>query len=268
MAATTSSFRQQYGPWALVTGASSGIGMAFARRLAARGLDLVVTGRRRERLEQLAGELRYRHDRSVQPLALDLGDVGFLSTVAAACEDRDIGLVVSNAGFGLKGLHHEMHPDALDRMLHVNCRVPMQLAHHFLPALRRRGSGGFIVTASVEAFFGLPGSAGYSASKAFAKALGEALYAENRGCGVDVLALCPGLTDTEAPGLQGYDTAQMKGMQSPDAVAAQALAALGTTPVLVSATPSFRCMIGLLSHLPRKWTLALAARGLERQGAA
>ncbi len=255
----------KYGPWALVTGASSGIGMAFARQLAARGFNLVITARRRARLEQLAGELRYHHGVMVAPLVLDLGDKDYLQQILAACEGRDIGLVVSNAGFGFKGLHQEMHPAALERMLEVNCHVPMQLAYEFLPRLRQRGRGGLIITSSVEAFFGLPGSAGYSASKAFAKSLGEALYGENLGSGVDVLVLCPGLTDTEAPTLQGYDKAQMRGMRLPEAVAAEAIRALGVKPVVVSASWRFRSTMRLLSLLPRKWTLALAARAVPAE---
>ena len=256
---------QTYGPWALVTGASSGIGRAFARQLAAAGLNLVITARRKERLERLATELHRKHAVVVEPLALDLSDPEFLPIVAAACEGKNIGLVISNAGFGLKGLHYELPQETLDQMLNVNCRAPMKLAHYFLPRLLQRGRGGLVITASVEAFFGLPGSAAYSASKAFAKALGEALYGETLHSGVNTLVLCPGLTDTEAPALQGYNTAEMSGVKMPEEVAAEALEALGKRPVLISAAAKYRYMIRLLSQLPRRLTLALAAKAVGRE---
>src|SRR5206468_3378335 len=109
-----------FGPWALVTGASSGIGAEFARELAARGLSLIITARRAELLGELARQLRERHRVEVEVLELDLAHADFLAPLARACAGKDIGLLVSNAGFGLKGEHHAQSADQLTAMLHVN----------------------------------------------------------------------------------------------------------------------------------------------------
>lgn len=263
---TDKSFLYDYGPWALVTDASSGIGAAFAWALAARGLNLVLVAQHRDRSDLLVKELRLRTNVEVEILELDLSDLDFLAKVIAACEGRDIGMIVSNAGFGLKGLHHQLPLDELDRMINVNCRAPMQLAHHFLPSLLERERGGLIITSSVEGFFGMPTSANYSASKAFAKTLGEALYGETLGKGVDTLVLCPGLTDTEAPTLQGYNKAEITGMMSPDAVVREALEALGKQPVLVSAVRKYRIMTAILGWLSAKLRVSMIAKGLEKRG--
>ncbi|MGB3622168.1 MAG: SDR family NAD(P)-dependent oxidoreductase [Ketobacter sp.] len=255
---------ERYGPWALVTGASSGIGMSFARQLAAAGFNLVITARRTQRLDALAAELQQQHPITVKTVNLDLSDTASLSHLVEACHNKDIGLIISNAGFGFKQRHHKLRMSDLDNMLNVNCRAPMALSHHFLPHLLERGKGGFIITSSVEAYFGVPGSAAYSATKSFAKTLGEALYGETVGCGVDTLVLCPGLTDTEAPTLQGFDKKEMKGMKSPDDVAAAALQSLGKQPVLMSASLPFRCMIQIARLLPRGLLLRKASASIDK----
>lgn len=254
----------KYGPWALVTGASSGIGMAFARQLAAAGLNLVITARREQRLIELAQQLTSQHSVAVETLALDLSDKELLQPISAICKDKDIGLVICNAGFGFKALHQDLPLDGLDKMLDVNCRAPMMLCHHFLPPLLQRGRGGIIITSSVEACFGIPGSAAYSASKAFSKTLGEALYGETYGSGVDTLVLCPGLTDTEAPTLQGYDKNQMKGMQTPQQVVHTALKSLGKKPVVIGASLPFQLIIRIADKLPRGTLLRMASRSLDK----
>src|SRR5262245_37450806 len=110
---STASFRERYGPWALVTGASSGMGEQFARELAARGLNLVITARRAALLETLATSLRSKHGIEVVSVGLDLSEPNFIAAVGRACNGKDIGLVVSNAGFGLKGEHHALDGERL-----------------------------------------------------------------------------------------------------------------------------------------------------------
>src|SRR5262249_19631722 len=151
-----SAFAWRYGPWAIVTGASSGIGAEFARALAERGVHLIVTARREALLESLAAELRAAHGVEVRAVALDLAQRDFIATLMKECAGLDVGLVVSNAGFGLKGEHHRLEAAALDAMLDVNCRAPMLLAHAFAPSLARRGRGGMIFTGSIEGFLGFP----------------------------------------------------------------------------------------------------------------
>jgi short-subunit dehydrogenase len=246
----------------LVTGASSGIGEQFARLLAAEGFHLVVVARRAERLEDLAAELRAAHGVEVEPLALDLAREDAAATLRAACAARDLGLVVSNAGIGLKGLHADQNPEALAEMLAVNCRAPLLIANAFAPKLVERGRGGLLLVGSIEAYVGFPYSAAYAASKAFVRSLGEALWAELRPCGVDVLVLSPGPTDTEILPSSGFRPEEMAGLMSPEEVARLALTRLGRGPSFVPGAGN-RALVTALSLLPRKLAVTLAGKGMR-----
>jgi short-subunit dehydrogenase len=253
----------RFGPWALVTGASSGIGYAFARELASRGLNLVIVARRLRLLESFAGELRHRYGVQVQAIGLDLARPDFLEPILDTCADKDVGLVVSNAGFGLKGEHHTLVRERLSAMLAVNCHAPLLLAHAFAPRLIERRRGGIVFTGSIEGFQGFPFSSGYAATKAFVTVLGEGLWGELRGHGVDVLVLSPGATDTAAPTLQGVDKARIVGpMMAPETVAAQALARLGGAPVFIPGLFN-RLVMRLLRALPRRLSVRLAGKGIR-----
>jgi short-subunit dehydrogenase len=251
---------QRHGPVALVTGASSGIGQAFAANLAARGFDLVLVAREAGRLGAVAADLAARHGVRAVPLALDLARPDAAEAIAAATADEDVGLVVSNAGFSLKGDHAAIDPDALTALLMVNSHIPLQLTRAFIPRLRARGRGGMILTSSVEALIGCPWSAAYSASKALVRALGEALWAELRPDGIDVLTLCPGATDTPALARMGLDVARMPHVMSPAEVAAMALDRIAEGPTLIS-SEHYRDTFDRLLAMPRDQALlALAAR--------
>lgn len=256
------SFNQQYGPWALVTGASSGIGEAFARQLAADGLNLIICARRKEQLETLAGQLRQAHDIEVATLALDIGEADFMPRLTEAIAGRDLGLIVSNAGFGLKGLHVDQSPAELDNMLAVNARAPMLITRALAPVLIERGRGGIILTGSMEGYMGFPLSAAYSATKGFVHFLGEALWQELKPHGVDVLTLAPGSTDTEALTKQGFNKDEMSGVMSPDRVARETLQHLGRKRLYMPG-PGNRFLIWLMTTLPRKWGLAIAEAGMK-----
>jgi short-subunit dehydrogenase len=222
-AMSNTDFMARYGPAALVTGASSGIGRSFAEILARMGLNLVLAARRVQRLEELAARLQNEHRIQVNVCQVDLARITAPQQILAATAGIDIGLVVSNAGFGFKGAHAGNDPAAMTDMLMVNCNTPMMLAHGFIPRLRARGKGGLVFTSSVEALIGCPYSTAYSASKAFVNALGEGLWGELTPDGIDVLTICPGATDTEAPRLQGIDPATLRNVMSPDEVATFAL---------------------------------------------
>lgn len=251
---------QRHGPVALVTGASSGIGQAFAADLAARGFDLVLVAREARRLGAVAADLAARHGVRAVPLAVDLARPDAAEAIAAATADEDIGLVVSNAGFSLKGDHAVIDPDALTALLMVNSHTPLQLTRAFIPRLRARGRGGMILTSSVEALIGCPWSAAYSASKALVRALGEALWAELQPDGIDVLTLCPGATDTPALARMGLDVARMPHVMSPAEVAAMALDRIAEGPTLIS-SEHYRATFDRLLAMPRDQALlALAAR--------
>ena len=262
MAMAREEFKRRYGPTALVTGASSGTGEHFARILAEQGLDLVLVARRRERLEALAKELGEEHAVRVVSLGLDLARPDFLADLLPVCEGEDVGLVVSNAGFGAKGRLHETASDLLEQMLDLNCRAPLLLARAFVPRLLERGHGGILITGSIEGYLGFPYSAGYAATKAFVRSLGEAIWEENRKQGLDVLVLAPGATDTEMLSNLGMDPRDLHAM-APEAVARQALARLGRGPAFI---PGFanRAFVRLLRVLPRKVALRLAGEGMRR----
>jgi uncharacterized protein len=255
-------FRNRYGPVALVTGASSGIGRSFAERLAAVGLDLVLVARRVQRMESLAAHLQATHGIAVKVCPVDLADANAAERIVDATASLDIGLLVSNAGFALKGGHDTNDPRAMTEMLMVNCNAPMQLAHRFVPRLRKRGKGGIILTSSVEALIGCPYSAAYSASKAFVKSLGEALWGELTGEGIEVLAICPGATDTEALGRLGIDPATLPNVMSPDAVARLALENLGHGPVLIT-SEHYQATFERLLAMPRRDALTAMAAGMK-----
>jgi short-subunit dehydrogenase len=256
----SSDFTKRYGPVALVTGASSGIGKSFAERLAETGMDLVLVARRVQRMQALAAHLQATYGVAVKVCAIDLAEANAAEQIAAATASLDVGLLVSNAGFGLKGDHGTNDPRAMAEMLMVNCGAPMQLAHGFIPRLRKRGKGGIILTSSVEALIGCPYSAAYSASKAFVKSLGEALWGELTPDGIDVLAICPGATDTEALGRHGIDPATLPNVMAPDAVAKLALANLRRGPVLIT-SEHYQAMFERLLAMPRRDALtAMAAR--------
>jgi short-subunit dehydrogenase len=260
---TVEAFRDRYGPVALVTGASSGIGKAFAGALAARGLDLVLVARRRDRLDALARELADAHGITARPLELDLAQPSAPQQILEATRGLDVGLVVSNAGFGLKGEHAANDPQAMADMLTVNCHAPMQLAHGFIPRLRARARGGIVFTSSIEGLMGCPYSAAYSATKALVNALGEALWAELQPEGIDVLTLCPGATESEAAGKQGIDISTLQNVMSAEEVARLTLENIRNGPTFFSSEP-YRANFETLLSLPRRDALMAMARGMKR----
>lgn len=255
-------FLERYGPVALVTGASSGIGAAFARLLAERGLDLMLVARRADRLQALAAELQSTHGVKVSVCAADLSEPAAIQRIITAAEGLDIGLLISNAGFGLKGAHQDNDPARMAAMLQVNCAAPAQLCHCFIPALLARGRGGIILTSSVEGLMGMPFSAPYSATKGFVNNLGEGLWGELSPRGIDVLTLCPSSTDTEAHALQGIDASTLEGMMSAEAVAEEGLEHLGDGPVHIAGADNRAMFDGLLG-MPRREALLQMAEAMR-----
>lgn len=253
-------FAERYGPWAIVTGASSGIGLEFSRLLAERGLNLLLVARRVDRLNSIAAELRSSHGVAVELIELDLAGSKFIDTLLAAVEEKDVGLIVSNAGLGFKGPHHKQDRTALDRLLAVNTRAPTLLTNALAPRLIERGRGGIIITGSVEGFMSSPWSAAYAATKAFVHFLGEALWDELKPHGIDVLVVAPGATDTENLRLQGFDASRMGNVMAPRAVAEAAVANLTKGPIHIAGRAN-RAMVRFMSLLTRKTRIGLVGKG-------
>lgn len=260
---TMNQFGKRYGPAALVTGASSGIGWAFAEELAARGFDLVLSARRGDRLEELAQRLRGEHGISVRIVEADLARPAAPDELLAASADLDVGLVVSNAGFGLKGAHEGNDAAAMTEMLMVNCNAPMQLARGFLPRLKARGAGGLLLVSSIEGLMGCPYSTAYSASKALVVALGEGLWGELIGSGIDVLTVCPGATESEAAAKQGIDIAQLQNVMPARDVARTSLDAIAEGPTFFPSA-FYKASFDHLLALPRREALGAMAQGMRR----
>jgi uncharacterized protein len=256
---TESDIRTRYGPFALVTGASSGIGKAFAEVLAGRGLDLVLVARRLDRLEALAAQLSRAHGIRALACRIDLSVPAATREILDLTSTLDVGLVVSNAGFGMKGGHAGNDAQAMTDMLMVNCNVPMLLAHGFIPRLRRRGRGGFIFVASVEGLIGCPYSAAYAASKAMVVALGEGLWAELKADGIEVLTLCPGATESEAAARQGIDISRLQHVMTAAEVVRLALENIEAGPTFISSDHYRTSFEGLLCMPRRDALLAMEA---------
>lgn len=185
--------------WALVTGASSGIGAEFARRLAARGMHLILTARRTELLEKLADELHTRHGTKTEIIPGDLCDPAEPQRLFDAVQAKgiQIELLVNNAGFGWVGPADESDPQVMRQMVRLNIAALVDLTYLVLPGMWQRGHGGILNVASVAAFQPVAYMPIYSASKAFVLHFSEALWAECRDRGVTVTALCPGTTQTD-----------------------------------------------------------------------
>ena len=186
----------RFGPWALVTGASSGIGRAFARQLAATGLNLVLTSRRADLLAELGRELAGRHGVDHRSVPIDLADPAAPSELADATADLDVGLLVSNAGDMLLGELTGHDPVDLLRETQLNATAHLALIRSFAPRLVRRGSGGILLVSSMAGLQGVSHIANYAATKAYILTLGEGVHQELAPHGVHVTVLVPGATDT------------------------------------------------------------------------
>lgn len=216
------------GRWALVTGASMGIGEAFARALAERGMNVVLCARSAERLQALAQELRSAHRVQTQVVDADLAQPGAPADAwRRATDGREIHLLVNNAGFGLHGRFEALPADQQAEMVALNCTAVLELAHLALRGMRARGAGGIINVASVVAFQPVPWMATYAATKAFVLSLSESLTEESRGSGVRVLCVSPGPTPSGFQATAGTSLRpNQPGLLQPSEVVDAALAAL------------------------------------------
>lgn len=252
------SLRERYGEWAIVTGASSGIGAEFARALARDGVSLVLAARRADKLEALAHELRERHGVAARCVPCDLASEAGVRALLAAASDLDVAILINNAGAGYVGRFHEQDAARLAALVQLNCAAPVALTAALLPKLVARRRGAVIFTGSVSGSQPLPLHALYSASKAFDNFLGEALWGELQGSGVDVLSLLPGSTETEFAA--SADELPHEGASAAEVVA-DALAALGQQPSVISGWFNWLRANAGMRLLPRS-VLALLAKGV------
>jgi len=251
-------FSARYGPWALISGASAGLGVQYAHQLAALGLDLLLVARRQERLEALAAELRAKHAVEVICCPLDLTAPDAIGQLQADLGQRELGLVIANAGFGHKGPFLEGDAAWDQQMIQLNCAVPVAMAHAFLPPMLARGRGGLVVVASAAAYQATPFMSVYGASKAFDLLWAEGLSEELRGSGVDVFALSPGTTDTEFHQVAG-GLATFGRMAGPAEVVRLSLQRLPRGGSAVHGWRN-RCLTFLTRFAPRRLVTKVSAR--------
>lgn len=256
MSVSAGRLREQYGPWALVTGASSGIGQEFALRLAAAGVNVALVARRRAALEELAASLWDKHAIACRVIEMDLAEPGAALRLSDAVADLEIGLLVANAGTGWIGRFDLQEPESHSAMIRLHCEFHVELTARLLPAMKKRGRGGVVVVSSMGGLVPLPYYAVYSGTKALLQNWGEALAVEMRGTGVDVLVLAPGDTKTGFQEVAGEMSTRWSRVED---VVEETLAGLGRRTMVV---PGLENRLSLLAgrFLPRRWFLSIVAK--------
>ena len=240
---------------ALVTGASSGIGDALARQLAAAGTDLVLVARSRDRMESLAKELTHAHRVDVEVLAADLGDPIELGAVEDRVRDGDVlDLVINNAGFGTQGRFWELDLAGEQSEIDLNISAVVRLSHAALAAMVPRGHGALVNVSSLGSLSPVPMMATYGATKAFVTSFTEALHEELRGTGVTATAVLPGFIRTEfqeRAGLSEGAGVPAFAWMTPDAVARDTLVAAAAGKATCVPGLGYRVASGVIAPVPR-----------------
>jgi len=256
------SLRERYGPWALIAGASAGLGEAFARALAQAGLNLILLARRREPLEQLALELATAHGVEVIVEVGDLARADLGVVVKALTLQHEVGLLVYNAAHSVLGPFVDRPLEDQLKVIDVNCRGPLILAHMLGRAMAGRGRGGIVLMTSIAGSQGGPLLASYAASKAFNLVLAEGLWAELGARGVDVVACRAGATRT--PGYAASNPKASVPMMEPAPVVAKALGALGRGPSVVPGAINKAAAFAFERLFPKRTSIRIMGRATRR----
>ena len=257
--------QKKYGTTALVTGASSGIGEAFVRKLSSQGLTVVAVARREDRLQQLRDDIARAGKGEVVPVVADLSQSDGVDTVVRAVHAArlSIDVLVNNAGVGYLGCVETIDRDKTLSMINLNCRAVVDMTMRFLPGMKERKRGAVIIVSSVVGTIPTPWFSAYSGTKAFDLYFGEGLYGECLGTGVDVVTVLPGLTKTEfqaGAGMREYHSPY----RTTEHVVESALAALGKKPIVVDGWFN-----KLLSHgtrfVPRSWLVGISRLVMKKE---
>jgi len=219
------SFAEKYGPWALVTGASAGIGRELAKQIAERGLNVALVARRAELLDELAKDISDTYGVETRAITCDMTRSDYLDVIDAGSQDLEIGLLINNAGApSYHGWFLDRKPQDIEKTLHFSVHVQIHLIHHFGNKMLPRGRGGIMQVSSVTGHISMPFMAEYSAAKGYQIQFTEALNYELKLKGIDVVVLSPGATKTERLNM---------GMEADD-VAKEGLDTLGKRPIVVA----------------------------------
>ncbi|GLV53495.1 short-chain dehydrogenase [Dictyobacter sp. S3.2.2.5] len=262
---TTIAFQQRYGPWALVTGAASGLGKEFTNQLAAHQLNIVAIDIQPDKLQEQVEFLQREYGIQTKALVVDLSDPSFLADIQRGTEGLEIGLVANVAGLSSVAPLLDVPLETLQRQIAINCYAPLTLSHHFGRLMRERGRGGIIFFSSASALQGTALVTNYAATKAYNLILAEGLWDELSGSGVDVLGFAPGATNT--PGFHHaqprYKSVTMPYMEATPTVA-EAIAALGRTPSHIAGRGNRAAAILTTRILPRKQAIKLFGDNMRK----
>src|SRR6266446_6478603 len=261
--------KKRFGPWALVTGASSGIGEEFARQIAASGINVALVARREGLLKEVGVEVSNRYGVEHRVVVLDVSREDFIGRLASATNDLDIGLVVSNAGTGNPGEFLKHDRQLLRETVRLGAMAHLDIAHHFGAKLAKRRRGGIVLAGAMGAENGVPLMANDGAAKAYVHSLGEALHYEFKPLGVYVTVLAAGFTNTAVLGKFGLDpkTMPLKPMSVEQCVS-EALSGLRKNRSKVVPGRLNRIMNALVpAFLARTLEADLLGKGLARKAA-
>lgn len=259
-------FKEKYGPTALIAGASEGLGAAYARALAARGLDLVMVARRKEVLEASAAAIATRYGVKVLPVACDLAAPEAIWVILDALGSRHVDFLVYNAALSYIGPFLSTNLSTYTDIVSVNATAPLVLLHHFGREMVERKRGGVVLMSSLAGFQGSGNLATYAATKAFCRVLAESLWYEWKPLGVDVIACCagaiatPNYLDTQPARVSAFDPPT----QQPEAVVEECLRRIGRVPSFVSGRGN-RWVSFLMERLmPRKTSVTMMGDALRK----
>jgi len=246
--------KEKYGPWAVVTGASSGIGREFAIQLARAGLNVVLIARRKQLLDELSREISNSYSVETRVIDADLASEDAFDGIESLTKDLDIGLLVSNAGAGFPGAYLKDSLQSRTSVVQLNVLATVRLTYLFGKKMQQRGRSGILLVSSVGALLAGPWLANYTATKAFILSLGESLSIEFEQQGIDVSVLLPGATRTEMAAKEGADFSHVPDFMwySTDFVARAGLAALGRKTVVIPGAVNRISSFIMTRLLPRR----------------
>ncbi len=258
-----SQFEEKYGPWALIAGGALGIGEAFSRYVASRGINVIAIDRDPSALDLIAKKLPEDFGIECLPVGVDLGAEDMLEQVVEAVGDREVGLLVYNAAISDVGpfFKSETGLDFERKRIAVNVTGPMVLTHHFAKPMLSRRAGGIVYMSSGAGLTGSAYYAAYSATKAYSIALGEALWYEFQPYNVDVITVAAGMTLSSTA--ETWEHLDVSGFQTPEECVAEAMRALGTQPLIISGEQN-RINLNKLKELPHDQIVkAMAQHAIE-----
>ena len=250
------------GKWALVTGASAGIGLSLAGLLAAGKANLVLTARRTDRLEKLAADLSAKHSVKVEIFGADLARPDAPQAIRSftTAKNIEVELLINNAGFGAFGYIHQIPAERMLEMVQVNCSAVVELTRLYIPEMVARKHGDVMIVASIAGFQALPFNAVYAATKAFDLLFAEGIAEEVRQFGVNVCALCPGTTTTEFQGVAKQPDRMFRSPETAEKVARVGLEALAAGRSYVISGAKNRLMMESERLAPRGFVVKMAGK--------